>query len=228
MNSLITATATIAPVIGLILFAMPSFISVLRQLGLFRGLLILLFLGIYAITIETIAIKTGVPYGQFSYDTVLGTKLFGTTPWVVAIGYPPILLAGFWLASKFTHSASRILLAGIFSVLLNVVVHPVMVKLEFWHWDEPGIFYGVPIINFAGWLVTASIGAWVLHGLWNQDRLVKRGIAYSGLIVVLFWSGANFGLGQWLPAFVGGVIGGLMLILAGLERWKTALEKPSY
>jgi uncharacterized membrane protein len=95
----------------------------------------------------------------------------------------------------------------------------VMVKLEFWQWETPGPFYGVPLLSFAGWLVTAAIGASLLHAMWDQEVSVLRGIAHSGLLLVLFWTGANIGTEQWIPAAIGGVLGGLMLLLAGIEKW---------
>jgi len=225
MDVLLKSLPVVIEIIVLLLFTLPSYVSAVRQHGFFRGTGILLALAGYSVALLTLAVKTGIPYGRFTYDSSAGYKLFGTTPWIVALVYPLILLAAFWAASKFTHSGLRIVLAGAFATLMDVVLDPAMVKLEFWQWDHPGLFYGVPVINFVGWLAAAALGAGLLHVLWNKEWLVHRGIAYSGLIFMLFWTGANVGIGQWLPAAVGGVICGLMLLLAGLEKWKTAYEK---
>ncbi len=224
MDSVIKAIAIVAPVIIIALFAVPSFISTLRQRGVLFGLLIWLLLGVYVIAIETAAIKTGVPYGEFKFDSALGVQLFGATPWVLAIGYPPLILAAFWLSSKLTRSASRILLTGLFATLFDLVLDPAATQLEFWKWERSGPFYGVPLINFLGWLITASFAGWLLHLLWKAELPVLRGIAYSGMIIVLFWSGVNIGTEQWIPAAIGCSLAGLILLLAGLEKLKTSRE----
>ncbi len=209
--------ALIAPIIGIILFAVPSYFGVLKQRKTL-GLFILIILGVYALAVETAAIKTGFPYGSFSYTDVLGPKLLDTTPWAVAFAYPPILLGAFWLASKFTRSFPRIILAAIFATIVDVVLDPAIVKLEFWAWETPGAFYGVPWINFAGWLLSGLVGAFILHILWGKDHRVKAPVAYSGLSVLLFWTGVNAGVAQKIPFGIGAAYALLILIIIIIEK----------
>jgi putative membrane protein len=37
----------------------------------------------------------------------------------------------------------------------DVVVDPQMARIGLWIWEQPGEFFGVPVHNFAGWLVTS-------------------------------------------------------------------------
>ncbi len=209
--------ATFAPIIGILLFALPSYFGVIKQRKLI-GLLILVVLGIYALAVETAAIKTGIPYGRFSYTDVLGPKLLGTTPWAVAFAYPPILLIAFWLASKFTRHFPRVILTAIFATIVDVVLDPAIVKLEFWKWDSPGSFYGVPLINFAGWLLSGLIGALILHILWGKAERVKAPVAYSGFAILLFWTGVNAGIAQKIPFGVGAAYALLIFAVIFLEK----------
>lgn len=211
------AIALIAPLIGITLFALPSYIGVLRQKK-FMGLVILIVLGLYALAIETFAIKTGLLYGKFTYTDTLGPRILETTPYVVALAYPPILLFGFWLASKFTRSGGRIVIAAILATLVDVVLDPATVKLQFWQWETPGPFYGVPIINFIGWLISGLIGAAILHYLWGKDKRVKAPAAYSGLAVLLFWSGVNAGVNQLTPFIVGVIYSIVVIAVIFLEK----------
>ncbi len=211
------AIASIAPAIGIALFAVPSYLGVLKQKK-FTGLLLLIVLGVYALAIETAAIKTGYPYGSFTYTDILGPKLLGTTPYAVALAYPPILLVAFWFASKFTRNFGRVILTAIFATLIDVVLDPATVKLEFWKWETPGIFYGVPLINFAGWLLTGLIGATIIHIFWGKAERVKATVAYSGLAVLLFWTGVNAGIAQKIPLGVGAVYALVLLGVIVLEK----------
>ena len=223
MDSLIKAGSVAGPIIALSLFALPSYVSTLRQRG-FLGLLMLALLGAYAIGIETLAIKAELPSASFTYDDVLGYKVFGITPWIVILAYPPIVLTAFWFASKFTASYGRIALTAIFAMLISMAFEPGLATLGFRQWDQVGLFYGVPLLNFVGWLLTTALVAGLLHLLWREELPVLRGIAYSGLLILLFWTGINIGIEHWVPAGIGAVISGLMLIVAGLEKWKIARE----
>ncbi|MDZ7786378.1 MAG: carotenoid biosynthesis protein [Candidatus Saccharibacteria bacterium] len=208
---------TFAPLVGILLFAAPSYFAIIRQRKL-TGIIILVALGIYALAIETVAIKTGLPYGEFTYTNTLGPKLLDTTPYAVALAYPPILLMGFWLASKFTRNFRRVFIAAIFATLVDVVLDPATVKLEFWSWAEAGSFYGVPWINFIGWLLTGIIGATILHFLWGKAERVKAPVAYSGFGVLLFWTGVNAGIDQKVPLAVGAVYSLIILGIILLEK----------
>lgn len=209
--------ASIAPLIGIVLFALPSYIGVLKQKK-FLGLVILAALGLYALAVKTLAVKTGLPYGNFHYTDTLGQKLFDTTPWVVALAYPLVLLISFWFASKFTRSFGRVIIAAILATLLDVVLDPATVTLQFWEWETPGPFYGVPIINFIGWLATSFIGAVLLHFLWGKEQRVKASLAYSGFALLLFWTGVNAGVAQYIPLGVGTVYSLAVLIVIILEK----------
>jgi bisanhydrobacterioruberin hydratase len=220
MDSLIKTGSVAGPIIALCLFALPSYVSTVRQRG-GMGLLVLVLLGGYAIGIETLIIKAALPSASFAYDDVLGYKVFGITPWIVVLTYPPITLAAFWFASKFTVSYKRIALTSATAALLSMAIEPGLATLGFRQWSQEGVFYGVPLLNFVGWLLSTALVAGLLHHLWHGNLPVFRGIAYSGLLILLFWTGINIGIEHWIPAGIGASISGLILIVAGLEKWKT-------
>lgn len=211
------AIARVAPVIGIVLFALPSFVGIVRQRK-FIGLVIFVVLGVFALAIETFALKTGLPYGDFSYTDTLGSKLFDTTPWAVALAYPPVLLSSFWFASKFTRSFGRVVITAILATLVDVVLDPATVTLQFWSWETPGPFYGIPIMSFIGWLVSALLGGLLLHILWGKEQRVKAPVAYSGLAILLFWTGVNAGVQQYIPLGIGAVYSLVIVAVLILEK----------
>lgn len=205
-----TATQPITPRLALvsslsvIVFALPSYLAAVKSLGKKRGLLLLAALGLYALTIESLAIHTGFPYGNFTYTDVLGNKIFGLTPWTVAFAYPPILLLTYWYARQRHTDDFKIWFSAAFgAMLIDLVLDPAAVRLGFWYWDKPGFFYGVPLVNFLGWLLSGFLGAVLLHHLWGQKTRPTPHLAYSGLAILWFWSAANLWLEQWLPALLG-------------------------
>lgn len=177
----------------------------------------LALLGALAVGFETLAVKTGVPYGKYAYDVVLGNKVLGGAPWTIAIAFPIVILGAFWLASKVTRGFLRPFLVALFSVVSAVVLAPAAVKLELWKWENAGQFFGIPPLYFAGWAVAGLAGAWLIQIFWG-DNNVRRGLAFSGLLAIIFWTGVNLGVNQWIPAAVGLVISVLMILIMIWER----------
>lgn len=209
-NQPITPQLALVSSISVVLFALPSYWLVVRMQGRARGVAILTALGFYALIIESSALATGFPYGDFTYTNVLGNKILGLTPWTVAFAYPPILLLAYSLARTMlrqqAHSWRSVIaiagLTGIIAMVCDLVLDPAAVKLGFWFWDQPGWYYGVPWVNFAGWILSSAVGAVLLHILWGASR-PPAGIAYSGLAIIWFWTLVNLWLGQWLPCLIG-------------------------
>ncbi len=217
----ITPRLALVSSLSVIVFALPSYYAVVKSLGKKRGLWLLAALGMYALTIESLAIHTGFPYGNFTYTDVLGNKIFGLTPWTVAFAYPPILLLAYYAAHAFVKGSTFHKVAGtaLFAMLIDMVLDPAAVRLGFWYWDTPGFFYGVPLINFLGWLFTASVGAVLLHYLWGHRNQPTLSLAYSGMAILWFWTAVNFWLQQWIPALLGLVISVyLVRLIAGKQR----------
>lgn len=214
VSAFFTATQPITPAlavvssVAVVLFALPSYRAVLLRQGWRRGAVLLVVLGLYAVIIESSAIHTGFPYGSFVYTDVLGNKVFGLTPWTVAFAYPPILLLAYWFARSMKLSSDWRLYAviALTATAIDLVLDPAAVRLGFWYWDSPGVYYGVPVVNFLGWLLSASVGGMLLHRLWGSKNAVPVAVAYSGFATLWFWTAANLWLQQWLPAIIGIVI----------------------
>lgn len=191
-----------------VLFALPSYWGVVHAKGLRRGLTILFSLGFYGLLIESSAIHTGFPYGDFIYNDLLGQKVFGLTPWTVAFAWPPILLLAYWFVRNCTrinlvHKTWKVLgLTAVVATAVDLVLDPAAVNLGFWNWQESGFFYGVPLVNFLGWLLSCFVGALILHFLWGKKE-VPEAVAYSGLAILWFWTIANVFMVQIIPAVVG-------------------------
>lgn len=241
-NQTITPKLAFVSSLSVLVFAAPSYCAVLSVQGRNKGLWLLLMLGIYALFIESLAIKTGFPYGDFTYENVLGNKVFGLTPWTVAFAYPPILLLAYYLSRQLVKGSTShienlipgnrgasgyfvrgrtfhtLLTTALIAMLIDLVLDPAAVRLGFWHWDKPGFFYGVPLVNFLGWLLTGFIGAILLHCLWGQKTRPTPGLAYSGQAILWFWTGVNLWLGQWLPGLLGIVVSGFLIRLLSLEK----------
>lgn len=193
--------------VNVILFAIPAFWAARRWLGWRDAVLLWALLGVYALLIETLAIFTGFPYGHFGYSELLGAKLFGVTPWTVFLAWTPLILGAYAVSrSLFSNSVVRVLATAAVATCFDLVLDPGAVRLGFWKYAANIGFYGVPISNFVGWLVTGSLAGIVIEMfLWRARPLLRVPVQLvsSAFLIVFFWTAiAAFGGMVW-PAVIG-------------------------
>ncbi|HEU4544688.1 MAG TPA: carotenoid biosynthesis protein [Microlunatus sp.] len=179
--------------LAILLFSTPVIVGAIQWLGPRGGIGLLVALGLYALVVESIAVATGLPYGRFSYSEVLGPPLFGLAPPTVLLAWTPLILGALALTRRAWAAVALL-------VVVDMVLDPAAVMLGFWSWDEPGIYYGVPLINFCGWVLSGGIAVLALRRL---PRPVPGLFARNLWLVLVFWTSVNAWSGQWLPAAIG-------------------------
>jgi putative membrane protein len=200
-----------------VLMALPSYAALIRWLGVGRGLFLLLVFSLLPLAVEGFAVATGFPYGAFEYAGTLGEPLFGLVPWTVAFAYLPLLLGSVTLASRLAGTDWRLFIpaAALLAVTVDLVIDPAAVHAGFWIWESPGLYYGIPAVNFLGWALTGALYA-ALFYLAVRDRFgrnepVPLAVASSMLLILAFWSGYLLREHLLLPVAVGLLLIGLLL-----------------
>ncbi len=188
-----------------------------------RALVGLVTLALFTWGIELVGVVTGYPYGSFTYQTDLGPMLLDRVPVALPMFFVPILLNGYLLAVLMLGSRvstrRRFLLTLTFVLAMDLVLDPGAVALGFWAWDTPGRYYGVPAVNFAGWVLSGTIAIalvdWAFDPRRIEARLERCPFALDNLIAFLvFWGLVNLAFGNWLPVVL--TVGfGLTLVRAG-------------
>jgi putative membrane protein len=84
----------------------------------------------------------------------------------------------------------RILLGAYLLTAWDLALDPAMSFLTpYWVWDNPGPFYGMPLVNLAGWMGTGMVLMVLLEGLGAMDwgsRLDPVWLGtYYGLIILM-------------------------------------------
>jgi len=192
--------ASVAPfgslsAVFIVIFALPSYISLVRYAGARRGLTALLVLSALPLLVEAYAVWTGFPYGEFHYSEQLGYTVLGLVPVSVSFAYTPILLGAMAVASRFSDRslAKYALVSSLVNVSIDLVIDPGAVSAGFWEWTRPGAYYGVPLINFLGWIVTGFIYAALFYlMIGGETNLPLPSSVSTSLIWILcFWAGYN-------------------------------------
>jgi len=187
------------------LFALPSYRATITWLGWQHGLRLLIALGAFAICVEMFAVATGYPYGRFVYGEKIGARVFDLVPWTVPFAWTPLLLAAMTLARRCTtHALRAALLSALILVAIDMTLDPAAVAQGFWTWAQPGLFYQVPLSNFAGWFVSGLLGSFIFQ--WFVPRANEPSplaLLSSSFLILSFWSSACFWMALWIPAALG-------------------------
>lgn len=144
---------------------------------------------LYAFTVEAIGVKTGWPFGEYSYDHSLGTQLFGV-PLLVPLAWLmltyPLLIAARRVSKNWVFIYGGIALAA-----WDLFLDPQMVSAGRWTWKVVGPHVpfapAIPLSNTAGWLF-AGMGLMALLHAWLPKERKKGGSNTSIPDFFLAWT----------------------------------------
>ncbi len=189
----------LASSIAIVLIASISYYFFLKDK---QSLKALIAISLFAIIIETIGLITGFPYSHFSYTETLGHKLFGTTPWTVFFAFTPLVLGAIRYADIIAKKVwGKITLAVTLLVAIDLILDPVAVAQGFWTWQINGLYYGVPFINFLGWIFTSLIAIGIYFYFKKFKTIPGQELSYY--YSVWIWTGASLFLNLWIPLLIG-------------------------
>lgn len=109
--------------------------------------------------IEFVGSTTGLPFGRYSYTEVLQPQL-GHVPLLIPLAWlmmlPPAWAAAY-LANGRRTGWRFVLFSALALTAWDLFIDPQMVRWGFWVWAEPGLYFGIPLLNFAGWALSGAL-----------------------------------------------------------------------
>lgn len=203
--------ASVGSYVSTVLLALPSLLALFAHLGPRRAALSVLAVSAFAYAVESVGVVTGLPYGTFFYGEALGPRFLGLVPYLLPVTYVPLVVGAVAAAWTPGRPATRIALAALLLVLIDAVLDPGATALGFWIWPEGGPYYGVPLSNFAGWLLSGAVSAALLLFVGRIRTPPPPGTLDSAILSLAFWTGAAVFSGLTLPALLGLVLFALSL-----------------
>lgn len=120
---------------------------------------------------EFTSTRIGVPFGFYQYtESTRGQELFiANVPLMDSLSFTFLAYAAFTLAravlkGRTTSRVTQAAVAGLLMMLIDVVIDPLAVRGDRWFlgrifdYAEPGVYFGVPLANFAGWWLVGLVG----------------------------------------------------------------------
>jgi putative membrane protein len=174
---------------------------------------------------EAVGVATGYPFGTYRYADSLGAQLFGV-PLIVAMAWVMMAYPALLVAQRLTRRSAA--LVGAWALASwDVFLDPQMVAEGHWTWAHPepalpGV-PGIPLTNFAGWLVVSAVVMALL------DRLPRApaGTDDRAPAALFLWTyiGSVIGnivfFGRPWVGLVGGVLMGLVAVPFAVRLWST-------
>jgi len=217
-------------------------VAALRDLGRARTGTFLLWGGAVALVAELVSTRVGIPFGLYHYtgDTRAVELFLGDVPFFSPLSFPFLAYGAFCLArgtlgpgwaTTRAGQVRMVAVSGALMMLLDVVIDPLAVRGGRWflghifYYPDGGLYFGVPLSNFLGWLVVGwiTIGGIVWAGKTRGPEATDPGAPGPGIALYYLVLAVNLSVTLWigeeLIAAAGLVVhGGLFLLLYGVSR----------
>lgn len=198
------------------------------RLGWRRALTIFVVAFGISLAAELCGTTTGYPFGPYSYTTQLGYLIGGRVPFNIPTSWFFMLYASLAITGRLLRADARYsewkwaAVAALVLTAWDVSMDPAMVATTHWLWHLPSpahaslvqrvaladLFYGMPLTNWLGWLLTGFVIARVTLGIvppaeWAarvSPTLLPRVLyAVNGILPILICVGR----GLWWAAALG-------------------------
>ena len=206
--------------------ALSMFLHGIAAFGARYGWTLLGITLLFGYAIEQIGVSTTWPFGEYTYSSTLGPKIF-SVPLVVPFAW--VMIAHPCLVAARRIGKSWVFLYGaLLMTAWDLFLDPLMVSAGRWTWVVDGSHVPfqpeVPISNTFGWLLSAMALMTILHFTTPRDRR-KVGGSLIAADVLLFWTlfsgivGNLFFFSRPGIAFFSGLIMSLLLAPYFFNRW---------
>lgn len=161
-----------------------------------------------ALGAELAGTSLGLPFGDYEYSGLLGYRILGLVPFPIPLSWFYMLIASLAIVARLMAAdddrrtrwtwASG---AGLLMVAWDVSMDPAMVRTGHWHWGSgdmfrgapgwleafftTGVFYGMPLGNWLGWLLTATLIARVMTAI-LPPTLIQTRLSASPFLPALY------------------------------------------
>jgi putative membrane protein len=146
---------------------------------------------------------------------VVAEMFLGNVPFFSPLSFPFLAYAAFCLARRTlgpgwaTTRAGRlrmVAVSGLLMMLLDVVIDPLAVRGERWflghifYYPDGGLYFGVPLSNFVGWLVVGwiTVGGFVRVGAAPGRETPDPGAPGLGIVLYYLVLAVNLTVTLWI------------------------------
>lgn len=126
---------------------------------------------VLGLSVEILGVATGLIFGNYHYGASLGSKIL-SVPIVIGANWLMLIYCCGTILQNVNLSIFFKALIGAFAmVLLDILIEPVAMKLDFWQWQNNII----PIQNYIAWFFISLFLLLVFHSLsFNKQNFLAK------------------------------------------------------
>jgi putative membrane protein len=163
---------------------------------------------------ELLGTTYGIPFGAYSYTTLLGPKWFDLVPLLIPLSWFTMSWAAWIIACRRTQGFRAVWFGTCLLIAWDLLLDPAMSRVtSYWVWGDKGSYYGMPWSNLAGWGITGFVLLTVLRKLAPKP---KSDLSFSVVVyLVNFFLPLGFCVlnGYWIAVFAAlGAVGAAFLV----------------
>jgi lycopene beta-cyclase len=159
---------------------------------------------------EAVGSATGFPFGAYAYTARLQPQL-AHVPLLIPLAWLMMLPPAWAIAARVvgqSRGVRFVLASALAFTAWDLFLDPQMVAWDLWVWAEPGGYFGIPWLNFLGWLLVSGL----ITALVRPANLPDRPFLF---IYIITWLLSTIGLAIFWdlpgPALAGFVAMGIMI-----------------
>jgi putative membrane protein len=144
-----------------------------------RFLLFVLLTFVVGFMAEFVGVHTCWLFGNYAYGETLGVKLF-SIPLMIGVNWFLLIYAtGVSLQrSRIKSMFIRIIIGALVLVLLDVLIEPIAIHFDYWHW----LGSNIPVKNYVCWFLLSG----VLLFMFEQFKFKPQSIVAPVLLIMQF------------------------------------------
>jgi putative membrane protein len=224
---LLVGTVTLRPYV--FAFLIGFVVAAISDLGWRRTLGFAACVWPLTVAAELSSTRTGFPFGLYHYtEATRGRELFiADVPFFDSLSFVFLAYAAFCLArlafgGRAVPRRAVALTAGVLMMALDVVIDPLAVMGDRWFlgqvffYDKPGLYFGVPISNFTGWVIVGAggVGLYLALGKNDSGHRVWPGVALYYAVL-----GFNLTMTVQIGELLLAVIGATIHLVVAVSVW---------
>ena len=170
---------------------------------------------------ELLGTATGVPFSAYRYTELLGYRVAGLVPVLIPFSWFLMAFPSYVIAHGMVRArVARWALGALLLTTWDLTLDPAMSSLtRYWIWETPGPYYGMPLVNLAGWFATAVaiMAGFDMVRVAEVARRIPVPLMETYYATVLALSLAMTLVGGYWGAVMATVV--VLALLKGGKRW---------
>jgi putative membrane protein len=173
---------------------------------------------------EVIGSRTGIPFGTYSYTDFLQPQILNV-PLQIPLGWLMMLPPSWGVAQAISDRINPrwkfpafVGLSALAMTAWDLFLDPMMVTWEMWVWHNPGSYFGIPWINYLGWLLVSALVTILI-------RPGKLPVAPLLIIYTTIWLLKSVGLGFFWGILGAAIVGSLFMGSITILAWRAFIRR---